>query len=107
MKLLTKAIKKKIDRYPLYSQENKGKEADVICKFFTPDAQFTWIVLEGEQYGDDYEFFGAVRNYPYDWEYGYFTLSQLRSVRGILGLPVERDLYVRNAKLKDFWKEGE
>lgn len=106
MLLITKEIEKKLGRYPLYSQDGKGKDAEVICKFFTPDSSFTWLVLEGDPCGDDWEFFGAVQNYPYDWEYGYFTLSQLKQVRGHFGLPIERDLYAKNMKLGDFWKEG-
>ena len=39
----------------------------------------------------DVQFFGLVDgNYK---ELGYFWLSELESVRGPLGLPVERDLY--------------
>lgn len=105
MLLITKEIEKKLKKNPLYSQDGKGDNADVLVKFFTPDAQFTWLVLEGEQDGDDWEFYGLVRNYPYDWEYGYFRLSQLKQVRGRFGLPVERDRYIGNAKVADFRRE--
>lgn len=105
MKLITKAIERKLERHPLYSQDGKGKDADILVKFFTPDAQFTWLVLEANRCGDDWEFFGLVRNYPYDWEYGYFMFSQLKDVRGHLGLPIERDLYFIDQKVGDVMRD--
>ena len=92
MKLLTKEIIKKLPK--LYSQE---KKSDPICnlKFFTPDSSFTWYITEGrkEQNGD-WLFFGKVVSHlcP-NGELGYVMLSQLQSVRGALGLPVERDKF--------------
>lgn len=94
MKLITKAIEQKMKKYPLYSQDGKGDDAEVIVKFFIPDAQATWLVTEAEDIGGgDYEFFGLATLNGYDWEYGYFRLSQLKQVRGRFGLPIERDLY--------------
>jgi hypothetical protein len=74
---------------PLYSQEG---EADPIAhvKFFTPDAGWTWYATEGSPEGDDFIFFGYVIGLESEW--GTFSLSELQSVRGTLGLPVERDL---------------
>ena len=37
----------------------------------------------------------------FEIEYGYISLSELESVRGPLGLPVERDLYYTSQTLKD------
>lgn len=94
MKLITKEIERKIERTPLYSQDGKGKAAPVICKFFTPDAAATWLVIEGEkQDNNDFLFFGIATLDGHFWEYGYFTLSELLKVRGRFGLPIERDLY--------------
>ena len=58
----------------------------------TPDAGWTWYVTEGvaDDAHDDYEFFGYVIGLYKEW--GYFTLHELKTVRGALGLPVERDL---------------
>ncbi len=108
MQLLTQALLRKIP--PLYSQEN---EADPICvaKFFMPDGAFTWYIIEGatrEKAGcgfgvnchhrplseydpgrDDVLFFGYVIGL--EAELGYFTLSELTAIRGMVGLPVERD----------------
>lgn len=92
MKLMTKEIERKFKKYPLYSQDGKGDDAEVVVKFFTPDANATWLITEGEPLEDgDWEFFGLC--YINCWEWGYVRLSELKRVRGGFGLPVERDLY--------------
>ena len=87
MMLLTKELLKMLP--PLYSQENI-KDPTVWCKFFTPDSSWTWYVLEFD--GTD-TFFGLVDGF--DKELGYFSLTELESVRGKLGLPIERDRYFK------------
>jgi hypothetical protein len=73
----------------------------VIVKFFTPDANWTWYVIEGEkQENGDWEFFGLVDGL--EKELGGFRLSDLKSVRGGLGLPVERDLHFGEHQLGEF-----
>lgn len=86
MKLLTQEIRKKLP--PLYSQEDKGGKAIVQVKFFTPDSNWTWYATEFD--GED-TFFGFVHGF--EKELGYFSLKELESVRGPMGLPIERDLY--------------
>ena len=89
MKMMTKAIEKKIPA--IYSNEDVptyAKKAAV--KFFTPWSNWTWYAFEGEKNEDgDWEFFGLVVGM--EKEYGYFTLSELMSVRGPAGLKIERD----------------
>ena len=87
MKLITKQMEKEFGRYPLYSQDGKGKDAMVLAKFFLQS--FTWYVLEFD--GED-TFFGIVIN-GLDGEYGYFSLKELQRVRGMWGLGVERDKF--------------
>lgn len=90
-KLITAAVQKAILNAPLYSTDGK-KVVPVIVKFFTPDSNWTWYAVEGKALPNgDYEFFGLVDGH--DKELGYFLLSDLMSVRGGLGLPVERDMY--------------
>lgn len=94
VKLITKAVEKELNDTKQYSTD--GVPADqrkVIVKFFTPDSSFTWYVVEGQRRDDEYEwdFFGAVDNGQDDAEWGYFTMGQLKEVRGQYGLPVERD----------------
>ena len=74
----------------LYSQEHTRNPV-VHLKFFTPDSSWTWLVTEGQSDGDDFRFFGYVIGLESEW--GYFLLSQLATLRGPLGLPVERDLH--------------
>ena len=97
MKLITKKIEDQLAKYPLYSQDNKGQNAVAICKFFLQG--YTWYVLEAQKNGNDYEFFGIVDG-QYK-EYGYFTLSQLQSLRGRWGLGVERDMYFEPTEVKN------
>lgn len=98
MELMNKEIAEKLS--PLYSQE---EIEDPICslKYFTPDSSFSWFVLEGEKQEDgDWLFFAKViSSLCPEGELGYVTLSELKSVRGCLGLPVERDLYFKPTPL--------
>ena len=107
MKLLTKEIRKKLP--PLYAQESKGGKAIVHLKLFTPDGAFTWYVTEGSAIKDDsgkevdFHFFGLVDGL--EKELGYVALSELESVRGPLGLPIERDLWWEPKTLEDIAPE--
>jgi len=83
MKLLTQANKKALP--PLYANENE-KDPHAIVKFFTPDSYWTWYAMEFD--GVD-TFFGLVHGH--EFELGYFSLAELQSLRGKMGLPVERD----------------
>ncbi len=100
MKLITKQIENRLAKYPLYSQDGKGVNAVIHCKFFNPCGAGTWYVLEAQkEENGDYTFFGIVD--LYEREYGYFTLSQLQSVRNRFGLGIERDRYFKPCKVGD------
>ena len=108
MKLLTKEIRKKLP--PLYAQDGKGGKAVVYLKYFTPSAQWTWYVSEGEPVLDengkeeiDFQFFGLVDGH--EKELGYFNLSELENARGPMGLPIERDLYWQPKTLEEIAPE--
>lgn len=62
-----------------------------ICqvKLFTPDAQWTWYIIEISQEDKDicYGYVKGLEN-----ELGYFSLKEIESIKGPLGLAVERDL---------------
>src|SRR5258708_32576773 len=85
MELLTKELRAQLP--PLYSQEH---EADplVICKFFTPDSNWTW---DGFEFDGEDVFFGWVVGF--EKELGSFRLSELRVAGGPFGLPIERDIH--------------
>ncbi len=86
----------------LYSGEQLGMEALAQVKFFSPDGGWTWYASEGSDVDEDgfydtdkakvdFLFFGLVIGF--EIEMGFFSLSELMSARGALGLPVERDRY--------------
>lgn len=84
--LMTDEIREKLPK--LYANENIGLEAVAPVKYFTPDSNWTWYASEFD--GED-TFFGLVSGF--EVELGYFSLSELQSVRGAMGLQVERDLH--------------
>jgi hypothetical protein len=98
VQLLTKELRKTLP--PLYSQD-RNPDPLVVCKFFTPDSNWTWYAYEGspvdkDGYYDtdnekvDFLFFGLVAGL--EVELGYFSLAELSQIRGPLGLSVERDV---------------
>lgn len=97
MKLLTKTIHEQLLRNGRIREalaEDGPAEADFlpVVKLFTPDAQCTWLLTELDPEEPDIAFglcdlgFGCP-------ELGSVRISELESVRGRLGLPVERDLH--------------
>ena len=92
MKLLTKAIEKKFEKYPLYSQDGKGKDAQVVVKFFNPMGVGTWLITEAEKQGEDWMMYGYAE-LGADWEWGYISLNELKEVRLPFGLKIERDMH--------------
>ena len=96
MKLMTEELGKKFEKYPLYSQDGKGENAEVVMKIFNPFGAGTWLITEGNyiQEIDDWELFGYM--HIFEWEWGYVMLSELSSI-GFL----ERDLYVEGKKVKE------
>ena len=80
----------------LYSGEEKGLDALALFKFFTPDSSWTWYASEFN--GEDI-FYGLVIGF--EIEFGFFSLSELQSVRGPMGLYIERDLYFQPKTLRE------
>jgi hypothetical protein len=99
MMVLTKHLRQQLP--PLYRQENV-EDPMVIAKFFTPDSQWTWYAIEFD--GKDL-FFGYVVGLAS--ELGSFSLRELATVRGPLGLPIERDLRFTPCRLSEVQKGGE
>lgn len=96
MQLLTEELRATLP--PLYAQD--GKENPIVhVKFFTPDSSWTWFITEGGREGEEYLFFGYVIGQAEEW--GYSALSDLESVRGPLGLAIERDLYFKPGPFKE------
>jgi len=92
MKLLTKEIETKLNKYPMLSQDGKGEKANVIVKFFNPCGSGTWLITEGEKLENgDWLLFGLC--HIQEWEWGEVLLSELESIRLPMGLGIERDMY--------------
>ena len=108
MKLITKEIERRLEKHPFGSQEGEGKGAQVLVKFFGGSA-CTWLVTEAERTVDgSWDFYGLA-NIGYGWEWGWFSLRELESVKfPPFGLGVERDMYLpAETKVKDIIKEGD
>ena len=73
---------------PLYAQEHLGERALVHAKWFTPDSNWSWYATEYDP--AERMFFGLVVGM--ETELGYFSLDELKSSTGPLGLHIERDI---------------
>lgn len=93
MMLLTKENRDKLP--PLYSQEDEP-DPMVWVKFFDPCGSWTWYATEFD--GEDL-FFGYVDGF--EGELGYFSLSELASVKGPFGLGIERDRHFKPRRLSE------
>jgi len=98
MELMPDDVRRKIPG--LYKQEELGADAVVYVKYFTPDSGWTWYATEFD--GED-TFFGLVDGF--EKELGYFSLQELQTVKGPLGLPIERDLYWKPKTLREIAPE--
>jgi hypothetical protein len=85
MKLLTEDIKRNI---PKLHETSEQEDPRVYVKFFDPTGSWTWYAMEFD--GED-TFYGYVDGF--EGEYGYFSLSELQSVKGMFGLGIERDIH--------------
>jgi hypothetical protein len=96
MKLMTKELEKIIP--PFYSGEDIELEDKIVyAKFFLPDANFTWYILEYDK--ESNTIFALVDGL--DIELGYVSIEELEQVRGHMGLHVERDLYFTPVRYGD------
>ena len=84
----------------LYETED---QKDPLChiKLFTPDANFTWYIIEVSI--DENLCYGYVKGL--ENELGYFSLDEIADIRGSLGLPVEIDNSFKHTPLSAIKKE--
>jgi hypothetical protein len=99
MQLLTQELRKKL---PALGATEKIDDPTIQAKFFTPDSNWTWFATEFDQKDT---FFGAVSGF--EFELGYFSLSELQQTRGPMGLPIERDLHFTPTPLSKIRKQYE
>jgi hypothetical protein len=84
MKLLTNELRER-----LLDGRNRDQDHAPVVKFFTPDAQCTWLISEMDEDGDT--LFGLCDLGMGCPELGYVLLSEIEAVRGKFRLPAERD----------------
>ena len=107
MQLLTKELREKLPA--LYATENE-KDPTVWVKYFCPWNNWKWYATEGSPVDEDgyydtakekvdFLFFGYVTGH--DNELGYFSLSEMESIKGPWGLKIERDLWFTPCKLSE------
>lgn len=97
MKLMTKEIEKKAQKQ--YSQGSDMNQK-VVAKFFDPTGSWTWYLMNQDP-NDPAYLWGIVKGD--EIEVGSFSLSELSSYRGSLGLGIERDLYFTPESAKEIW----
>jgi hypothetical protein len=95
MTLITKALTEQLlaNGRAQRAAMDKGEEAldfKPVVKLFTPDAQCTWLLTELDSDGLGFGLCDLGMGEP---ELGYVSLHELATVRGKLGLPIERDLH--------------
>ena len=95
MRLMTKELEKRFAK--VGSQENV-KDPYVVTVFFNPCGRETWYATEYDP--KTQTFFGYASLFG-DWndEWGYFSLAELESYKGPLGIGIERDLYFGERKI--------
>jgi hypothetical protein len=89
VKLLTKQLEK---RFVKVGSQADSKDPLVIAKFFNPCGAGTWYATEYDP--TTKIFFGFVSIFG-DWndEWGSFSLEELESYKGTLGIGLERDYW--------------
>jgi hypothetical protein len=107
LKLLPYAIRENLPI--LGSQQSRGGKAKVLAKCFTPDGTRAWYITEGSARRNpdgvavNYLLFGLIEGQPRKLDY--FWLSELETIRGPTGLPVERDSYWQPKTLEEIVPE--
>lgn len=76
-RLITPELRKAFANYPLYSQDGKQRDAVCVCAFEL--GNISWYILEGEEEGGDFTFFGIVTG-MYETEYGYVSANELAEI---------------------------
>lgn len=91
MKLFTKAQYERLQQNGIRSQEDPDFDPEPVVKLFTPDANATWLLTEIDP--DDPDLAHGLCDLGLGCpEIGNVRVSEIKSVRGRFGLPVERDI---------------
>ena len=76
-RLVTERLEQALKDYPLYSQDSKKKDA--ICNTIMCIGNARWYILEGQQEGNDFTFYGIVVGLTAT-EYGYFSANEMADI---------------------------
>ncbi|HXX53166.1 MAG TPA: DUF2958 domain-containing protein [Thermodesulfovibrionales bacterium] len=94
---MTKEISQQAQQqYPLGSDMDQM----IAAKFFDPQGSWSWYVMNQDPEDLDY-LWGIVRGF--EVEMGSFSLSELQSFEGNLGIGIERDLFFEPITAKELW----
>ena len=86
------------------SIENSHFDPVPVVKLFTPNAGATWLLSELDSEDIAFGLCDLGQGFP---ELGYVSLTELESLRGRWGLPIERDLYfVADKRLSGYAREA-
>lgn len=96
MELIPQKIKDQIPK--LYETENQIEPIAYVKLFIDG---WTWYITELSI--DDDTAFGYIAS-PFGSELGYFSLEEIKEIRGSLGIGVERDLSFKPTKLSSIKK---
>lgn len=114
MKLLTKTQFEKLVKNGVAQDPVRGTKQEIdfepVVRLFTPDANATWLLSEIDSDNHDIAFglCDLGMGFP---ELGSVYLPELIEFRGVLGLPIERDLYFTARKTlleyaREAWDAG-
>ena len=96
MKLLTNTLRAQLLENGCRQDPVRGTADELdfvpVVKLFTPDANCTWLLTELDPEDPDIAFGLCDLGLGFP-ELGAVRISELESIRGPMGLPVERDLY--------------
>lgn len=76
------------------------KDPLIVTKFFAPWTYWTWYATSYDEV--EGRFFGIICGS--NIELGYFSMQDLKGLRGPMGLSVERDLYWKEKRLSELTK---
>jgi hypothetical protein len=101
MKLLTQELRERLLQNGRLKDHYAGTDSEPdflpVVKLFTPDAGCTWLLTELDPADPDIAFGLCDLGLGFP-ELGSVSISELESVHGKLGLPVERDLHFMPTK---------
>jgi len=93
--------KENINNFKKTGSQEANKDPLVIVKFFNPAGIGTWYATEYDE--ENKMFFGYVSLFgDHNDEWGSFSLEELKSIKGMFGLGIERDLHTEIKPISEF-----